>query len=422
MIARASAGRGGSLQRVMSKNIGCYLRLLLALFVCGGGSGWWNGEKVCAAVPPRSAASAPSLMDNHAAIHYAKGFTLEYHAGYKILRVLSPWRDAHTTFTYVLVPRGSKHPRVENNAILVETPVRRIVVTSNTFIPYFAMLGLEDRIVGVTDANKVGTPTVAARIRARRIANVGNGAGPMRNLNMECLLALQPDLIMVYDAGNPQYDLRDKLGEAGFHVALNGEYMETSPLGRTEWMKFIAAFFDKDAEAERQFAAIAHRYHLQAAKARTVTWRPTVFCGPGFQRTWHMPGGNGYMATFLRDAGANYLWADDRSTGEIPLNIEAVIARARNADIWLDPGTYRSLAELAGADERYTLFRAFRSGRVYNNNAKLNPGAGNDFWEAGVANPDRVLADLISIFHPELLTKHQCTWFWQLPAKAQAHR
>jgi iron complex transport system substrate-binding protein len=104
------------------------------------------------------------------------------------------------------------------------------------------------------------------------------------------------------------------------------------------------------------------------------------------------------------------------------MTIEAVVARAKDADIWLDPGLCRSLAELSGADERYTVFRAFRTGQVYNNNALTNAAGGDDIWETGVANPDRVLADLISIIHPELLPQHKLTWYCQLPAKVQASK
>ena len=100
------------------------------------------------------------------------------------------------------------------------------------------------------------------------------------------------------------------------------------------------------------------------------------------------------------------------------MNIESVLARAKDADFWINPGAGRSREELAAVDERYSVFRAFRIGNVFNNNAKMRAGGGNDIWEAGIANPDMVLADLISIFHPELLPDHQRAWYWQLPEKA----
>ena len=333
------------------------------------------------------------LPHSGATIRHAKGFTLEYRPGCKVLRVLTPWRDAKTNFTYVLVPRGAKHPEVEKGAILVETPVRRIVVTSTTHVVYFAMLGIEDSIVGIVDGKMVDTPSVAARIRDGRIREVGDGSGMAKGFDMELLVGVQPDLIMTYGTGVPEFDQHGKLQEAGFNVAMNSEYMETTPLGRTEWMKFIAAFFDKDTEAESLFDGIAERYQAQAAKASAAAVRPTVFCGANFRGVWHMPGGNSFVGAFIRDAGGDYLWKDEATTGSIPMNIESVIARAKDADIWLNPADSRSMEELEGQDERYSIFRAFRTKRVYNDNAKMGSGGGNDVWETGIANPDRVLAD-----------------------------
>ena len=96
--------------------------------------------------------------------------------------------------------------------------------------------------------------------------------------------------------------------------------------------------------------------------------------------------------------------------------IEAVVERAREAEYWINTGLARSLAELRGVDDRFRLFTSFRTGRVYNNDARVNPKGGNDFWETGAARPDLVLADLISIFHPELVPDHRRIWYRQLPA------
>jgi iron complex transport system substrate-binding protein len=365
--------------------------------------------------------ASPATFDQHAyaaSIRYAKGFTLEQRQGYKLLRVLTPWRDAKTTFSYALVPRGAKIPPIEPGAVVVETPVRRIVLASTTFVIYFAMLGLEDSVVGISGCKMVNTPSIADRIHDGRILEVGDGSMSAKSFNLERLFNLQPDLLMIYGTGNPEYDQQNKLQEAGFHVAINSEYMETTPLGRTEWIKFIAAFFNKDAEADHLFTDIVARYGKLAEKTRTVTVKPTVFCGSNWRGSWHMPGGNSYVAMFLRDAGARYLWSDDQSTGSMPLNVESVFARAKDADFWLNPGVHRSKEEIAGEDDRYHVFHAFRTGRVFNNNAIVDAGGGNDIWESGIANPDKVLADLISIFHPEILPGYRRTWYWQLPEKA----
>lgn len=127
-----------------------------------------------------------------------------------------------------------------------------------------------------------------------------------------------------------------------------------------------------------------------------------------------MPGGRSYVARFLADAGAAYLWTDDETTGSIPLDFETVFERAADADFWLNPGSWTSRAEAAAADKRYTQFRAYQTGAMYNNNARLNENGGNDYREGGLANPDVVLADLVKIFHPELLPDHELFYYRKL--------
>ncbi len=393
--------------------------IVLTLGVCAGMHvGCSTAHKPEGILSDASVASGPTSNKpwrSAAPMQYARAFVMERYPGYKVLRVLSPWRNARTSYTYVLAPRGMRNLPMEPGAVRVETPVRRIVVTSTTHVAYLAMLGLEDTIAGIVGCRRVATPSVAERIRSGLIQEAGDGSGMTDEVDMEQLFNLQPDLVMTYGMGNPEFDRQDKLREAGFTVALNAEYMETTPLGRTEWMKFIAAFFDKEDEAERLFAGIARRYEALAAKARLAENRPSVFCGENFRGVWHIPGGRSYAAALLHDAGADYIWSDDPSAGNIPVGVETILSRAREADVWLDPGLSRSREAVAREDERCKFFRAFRAGRVFNNNARMSAGGGNEIWETGVANPDRVLADLISIFHPEMFPHHVRTWYWKLP-------
>jgi iron complex transport system substrate-binding protein len=386
-----------------------YTALLIAAALCAS----------CSRPAPVREAAPPTAEHGQATVRYAKHFALEYHAGYRIIRVFSPWRGAKTGFTFILTPRGHKTPQLTGTEMVIETPVRHFVVTSTIYIPVLPMLGLEDTLVGVANGRLINTPSIAQRYAEGRIAEISDGSGGMmRSLNMERLLSLRPDLIMLYGTGNPAYDFHEQLHAAGIPFAINAEYMESTPLGAAEWMKFVAVFFNKDAEAERIFDGIASRYEKQAAIAHAVKTRSTVFTGIDYHGAWYMPGGDSYVARYLADAGARYLWSDDRSQGSVPLTMEAVMARARDADFWLNVGTCRSLAQLAGFDDRYRLVRAFRTKNVFNNDAKMGPGGGNDYWETGMAKPDLVLADLISIFHPELLPGHTLVWHRRLPERS----
>lgn len=383
-----------------------FLRLAMA---CGAALlGAWRRS----VLPEAAAFSGPTR------IRYAKGFSIEYHDTHKVVRLFSPWRNAGQTFTYVLAKPGSALPPLPPGAVVIPMPIRRAAATTTICLPFFAMLHVESSLVGVSGAGRVCTPEIAERIRGGQIAEIGTGNGMLTLLDMERLYSLQPDFVMVYGTGIPEFDLHSKLMEAGFKTVIFSNHMESTPLGRAEWIKFLAAFFDKEAEADRLFEEIAARYEALAEKARAVSARPVVFSGLYYRSLWYVPGGQSYAAKFIADAGGDYVWKEDRSAGSQSLDMETVVERARNADYWLDPWPSGSLAELAAADDRFGLFKAFRNGNVYSGDAGTNENGGNDFWETGVARPDLVLADLIAIFHPELMPSHRSRWYRRLPSDA----
>ena len=358
------------------------------------------------APPPADAAAA-------AGVRHATRFALEQRLGYTLLTVSDPWRNAKRSFSYALVKRGAPYPRgLPAEVTVVRVPVRRAVLLSSTYVAAFDLLGLVDRVVGVSRAALIYTPSVAEQVAAGAIAEVGTGMAG--GVNLEKLFLLQPDLVMTYGTGDSQFDSHAKMRDAGLTVAINAEYMETTPLGRAEWMRFSAAFFCREARADELFGAIEAEYERVARLARNPARRPTVFCNIDFNGTWHVPGGRSFTAALLKDAGARYLWADDESQGGKPLDVEAVIARARDADVWINPGICRSLRDIESIDERYRLFEAFRTRRVYGNNARVSAGGANDFWETGVISPHLVLSDLIRVLHPQLLPRHELVWYQRL--------
>ena len=193
---------------------------------------------------------APAAQPGQVTIRYARHLAIEYHDGYRVARVLSPWRGAKAGFTYVLVPRGQKPPRLTGGEIVIETPVRRFVTVSTVYVPFLPMLGVDDKLVGLANGQMVMTPSIARRYAEGKVAEISDRSGGMtKSLNMERLFSLRPDLIMLYGTGNPVYDFHEQLSAAGLPFAINAEYMESTPLGAAEWIKYIAIFFDKDAES-----------------------------------------------------------------------------------------------------------------------------------------------------------------------------
>ncbi|MBP1625686.1 MAG: btuF 2 [Holophagaceae bacterium] len=380
----------------------------------------WGSLRVAGAVGHAlgrsGSASGTSLarQGGRTTIRRARRFSLEYREDCKILRVNQPWQGATQGFTYQLIPRGSHPKHLEPGALLVEIPVKRIVLLASTHLPDFVTLDRIGSVVGIAGGRQVCTQVFIERLQSGQVQEIADSiSGREKHLNYDRLFTLKPDLVFVTGTGNPTLDHQEKLTEAGFQVALCADSMENEPLGRAEWIKFIAAFLDLDEKAEAHFAGLETRYETQKALACRATHHPTVLCGMNARGTWFAPGGGSYVATYIRDAGADYVLGDDPRPGYRPVKIDTVLDRAKNAEFWMlhmTDSSLSSLQNLKDIDPRCTLFRAFRESKVFNTNARLGPRGGSDYWENGSANPDLVLADLISIFHPELKPGHTLQW------------
>ena len=232
-------------------------------------------------------------------VSYATGFEVEYHNHYKIVTVTSPWPGAQESFRYLLVQCGAPAPQGIEGAV-IEAPAADIVTMSTTYLPTIESLGLIDRLIGIDSYKWTTNEAVRARIAAGEVAELGGGA----SVNVELALDLDPALVMAFGSGFSDYDTHPVLLQAGIPVALNGDYAEQDPLGRAEWMKFIALFFNREADATIQFDAIAAEYQRVAELTATLEERPTVLLGSVYNGAWYVAGGGSFTAKLLADAGA----------------------------------------------------------------------------------------------------------------------
>ncbi|MDJ0754271.1 MAG: ABC transporter substrate-binding protein [Ardenticatenaceae bacterium] len=343
-------------------------------------------------------------------ITQATNFSVEYFNNYKVVTILSPFVGAESGISYVLVQCGTPAPEGVEAAAVIEVPINSIVAMSTTYLPGIQELGVLDKVVGVDTAAFTTNQTVVEGVAAGNIAEIGSGA----QVNVEAAIDLDPDLIMTYGSGSADFDSEPKLREAGLDVVLNAEFLETSPLGRAEWVDYLALFYNEEAASEAWFDGVVNAYTDLQELAATAEAQPTVFTDTPFEGTWYMSGGGSFAAQLLADAGASYVYADDEQTGSLFLDFETVLNDASETDFWLNVGFYGSLDDLSGADGRFTEFAAYQNDRVFNNDAKLTANGGNDYFEGAVIRPDLVLADLIAIFHPELLPDHELVYYRQL--------
>ena len=344
-------------------------------------------------------------------VEYASGFDVEYHGNYKVITVTNPWQGAQESFRYVLVQCGTPAPQ-DVDGTVIEVPVGNIIAMSTTYLPTLEDLGLIDRLIGLDSYMWTTNPAVRERIADGDIAEIGGGAA----VNVELTLDLDPALVMTYGTGFADFDTHPVLLEAGIPVALNGDFIEQNPLGRAEWMKFIALFFNREADAAAQFDVIAAEYQAVAELTATLAERPSVLLGSVYNGTWYVAGGESYMAKMLFDAGAAYLWSGEGDVGALPLDFEAVYAIAAEVDIWLNPDNsfWFSVEDVLESDPRYGDFAPLKRGQLFNNNAKVNENGGNAYYEEGAAHPERVLKDLVKILHPHLLPEHELSFYRQV--------
>lgn len=294
-------------------------------------------------------------------------------------------------------------------AIPAEIP-ERIICTSTTHLYVLELLGLEDKLVGFANLQYVSSAKFRERANQGLITDVGSDG----SLNLELIIGLQPDLVIGFDAMGNSDDLQ-RIAAAGIPVVLNADFMETSALGKAEWIKFFGVLLDERASADSIFNQIEDDYQSLLSLTEGISDRPSVLSGNVYGDTWFLPGGQNNMAKFFRDAGGQYAWAEDSTTSWLELSFESVFDKARETDFWIGMGTFSSLEEIETQDARYSDFTAFQKGKVFNYDKRQIPNGGNDFFESGYMRPDLVLADLIRIIHPELLPDHESYYFRKLP-------
>lgn len=342
---------------------------------------------------------------------YASGFRIEDADACRILHVINPWQGSRSVhFQYILAEDPAGIPDSLKHHPVISVPVRRVICMSTTHVAMLEAIGEAGAIVGISGSSYITSPLLRSRLVTGEVKDVGAD----QTLNYELILSLRPDMVLAYGIGAEVSGMVNRLEGLGIPVVLNGDYLEDLPLGKTEWIRFVASFFGREREADSIFASVAAAYGQYRRLLPDTGRRPYVMTGLPWKDTWYIPGGRSFAAAYIRDAGGAYIWEDMDSREAVPMDLEAIYAKAASADFWINCGAAGSLAEIALSDPRLNRFQPVGTGRVYNNNARINPAGGNDFWESGVMAPHLILADLISIFHPEVLPDHDLVYYTQL--------
>lgn len=328
---------------------------------------------------------------------YAHNLLMVRYSGYTEVSLLNPWKQGSVLHRYILVSRedSASVTRLPEGTVIY-TPVNNMVVSTAPHCQLMEYLGAEKAVKGVFDAMYIKNRYVCASLQNGMVTNCGSSMQP----NIELLAKVSPDVIFVSPYENGGYGQLTKLGVPLLECA---DYMETSALGRAEWMKFYGLLVGREVVADSLFGVVEEHYLDISRKARSEKAWPKVITERVYSGVWYCPGGQSSMGRLLADAGAHYVFANDGHSGSLSLSPEKVLEAATDADYWLfvhDGVAPLSPTQLQKEYAGYGLLKAFREGHLYECSS-----TSTDYFENLSFRPDLILEDMVHIFHPSVCTR-----------------
>ncbi|CAL2087220.1 iron complex transport system substrate-binding protein [Tenacibaculum sp. 190524A05c] len=333
-------------------------------------------------------------------IKYAKGFDIVNENGNRYLVLKKVFQNGTNSYKYLLSDKSNFQKNI------LKVPIEKLVITSTTHVPMVELLEKEKTIVGFPNTKYISSERTRTLVDSGAITELGSE----QSMNTEILIDLEPELVIGFSL-HPNNKLYNNIKKLGIPVVFNGEWLEETPLGRAEWIKFFGALLGKEKKADSIFSVIEKNY-LEAKKiAQSTEQKPKVLSGSMFKDTWYVPAGESFMAKFMSDANLDYIWKDTEGTGSLQLSFESVLDKAQFADFWLGCGLSETREQLISSNRHYDKFEAFNNKKIYTIASKKGPTGGLIYFELAPTRPDLVLKDMIKITNPEALPDYDLFFF-----------
>ena len=384
---------------------------------------------------------------------------------YAEVNVANPWKAGTLLHRYILIPKGEEGDKTVTRLALqrtsgmgcttdtVRTPVERSAVFIAPHCQLMYELGCQQAIRGVCDLNYINIPDVRKRAASAGKASSGNassenassgnassGNASAQNSIVDCgssmapdierIIALKPEAILVSPFENSGgYGKLDKL-----HIPIieAADYMESSPLGRAEWMKFYGMLFGKgknisttvagkalttvagkaseatlpascELKADSLFAKIEKEYLKLKAEAGKLPKGLSILTERKTGNVWYVPGGQSTIGILLKDANARYIFSDDKHSGSLPMSPEQILAKGSQVDVWAFKyfgGAPLSQVQLLQEYDGYKALAAFSRGNIYQVDTSTVP-----YFELTSFHPELLLREFIILAHGERFGK-----------------
>ncbi len=341
---------------------------------------------------PQSSSEIRLQQDSNLMRHAGNVIVKQTDYGYAV-DVRSPWDTLAMLGRFAFVPDSLKVAVPEGRTV-IPTPVQSVVSFSATQWSVFLQLEEIDHVKCILDGRYVHNVQMKALLEEGKVIDVGSEAGA----DVEKILRIHPDVILY----SPYFDgFQKNLELTGAVLFPFADYLETTPLGRAEWIRIVGLLTCREASTDAWFNEIERRYETLKKVCDSVAYRPLVFSDKPFSGQWYVAGGRSYIAQLFADAGADYVWKDDTSTASFPLDAETILSKAQHAEFWriTNSSTFPLTYEQLGSENTiHPLFDAFKNRKVIVCDVQVT-----GYFEQSQCEPDLLLADFIYFFHPECL-------------------
>ena len=342
--------------------------------------------------------------------------------------VANPWKVGTMLHRYILIPKGEEGDKTvamlakrrstgaRCTTDTVRTPVERSAVFIAPHCQLMYELGCQQTIRGVCDLDYINIPDVKKRAALsgntsaqNPIVNCGSSMAP----DIERIIALKPEAILLSPFENSGgYGKLDKL-----HIPIieAADYMESSPLGRAEWMKFYGMLFGNEEgksngisgscepKADSLFAKIEKEYLSLKAQAAGYPKGLSILTERKTGNVWYVPGGQSTIGILLKDANARYIFSDDQHSGSLAMSPEQILAKGKQVDVWAFKyfgGAPLSQAQLLQEYDGYKALAAFNRGNIYQVDTSTVP-----YFELTSFHPELLLREFVILAHGERFGK-----------------
>lgn len=323
--------------------------------------------------------------------------------------IANPWKTGTMLHRYILIPKGEEGDKTvamlakrrstgaRCTTDTVRTPVESNLVFTAPHCQLLTELGCQNAITGVCDKDYINIPDIKSRAQAdAKVAHPIMDCGSSMQPDIERIIALHPEALLISPFENSGgYGKLDKLR---IPVIETADYMETSPLGRAEWIKLYGLLLGS-SKADSLFSAIEKEYLQLKAEAAKLPLGLSILTERKTGNVWYVPGGKSTMGILLRDAHARYIFADDTHSGSLSMSPEQIIAKGNQVDVWAFKyfgGNALTKQDLLAEYQGYQALKAFQTGTVYETDTSCEP-----YFELTSFHPEILLREFIILSHPE---------------------